>query len=72
MWAWTPAFLLVLAADLALLALLGAICVRLGRRREAAPIPDAPPPGLLLVRAEQVLDVVERRRGREREPAGVA
>lgn len=40
LWAWKPAFLAVIAADLSLLVLMGIICVRLGRLA-----PDAEAPG---------------------------
>jgi hypothetical protein len=39
LWAWTPALLLVMTLNLALLALVGATCVRVGRPAAGAPVP---------------------------------
>lgn len=42
-WAWTPALLGVMALNLALMAAVGAACVRSGRRTAAGPPPPSPP-----------------------------
>ncbi len=53
MWAWTPAFLLVLAGDLSLVAFLGLVCVRVGRMA-GAPGRVAAPEGRLITRLDRV------------------
>lgn len=59
MWAWTPATLFVLGMNLAILAFLGVVCVRLGRMAGRPPTVD-PPEGVLVARADRVLRTVTR------------
>ena len=53
-WAWTPAFLLVLAGDLSLVAFLGLVCVRVGRMA-GSPGRVAAPEGSLATALERRL-----------------
>lgn len=59
-WAWMPALLLVLACDFLLLLAMAIISVRVGRMA-GRPGTIAPLPGVLLKRADRVIEAAERR-----------